>query len=312
MSERDVEIEAARLLLEQDESAAESPVADAAVRAAMEQMAQTAAALRAWRKSHESMPAPVIAPDASRDSGWHGDVVCRHAVSANAGHGDKQRRHATLIRRFASKGSVAAAAAVIVVGLAVGLLSRGSWGDSNRLAADLAWAGKTAPVAPADQSARMEFDTQGKGFGSEGAVGGAPAPGNMIGRPADSDGGPPGDSQPPELDAFVRQFAFAFRIPQQLPGGWEFERGRPISESRVQLIYRRGDQTLSVFVSPAGGGDLEFRGVQIGGRKMSTGRRGGLAIAFEGGQAEAKIWNDVARELRAKEDSPQRTQRTQR
>jgi len=110
----------------------------------------------------------------------------------------------------------------------------------------------------------------------------------------------------------VRQFAFAFRIPPQLPGGWEFERGRPISETQVQLIYRCGDQSLSVFVSPAGGGDLEFRNVDIGGRKMSAGRRSGLAMAFEGGQADAKIWNDIARELTAKEDSPQRTPRTQR
>ena len=28
--------------------------------------------------------------------GWHGDVVCRHAESADPGHGDKQRRHATV------------------------------------------------------------------------------------------------------------------------------------------------------------------------------------------------------------------------
>ena len=29
--------------------------------------------------------------------GWHGDVVCRHAIAAKHGHGDKQRRHATLL-----------------------------------------------------------------------------------------------------------------------------------------------------------------------------------------------------------------------
>ena len=28
--------------------------------------------------------------------GWHGDVVCRHVIPARIGHGDKQRRHATL------------------------------------------------------------------------------------------------------------------------------------------------------------------------------------------------------------------------
>jgi hypothetical protein len=282
MTDRDVEMEAARRLLEQDEAATASPVADAAVRAAMERMWRTAAALRAWRKSHESMPAPVIVPVASNVS-----------------------------RRWQFIGAAAAAAAIIVVGIAVGVLSRESRGDSNKLAADLAWAGKTAPVAPAGPFARMEFDTQGQGFGSEGGVAGAPgkmtgAPGILDGGPGSlgaapakggARGGPPDDSQPPELDAFIRQFAFAFRIPQQLPGGWEFERGRPISESRVQLIYRRGDQTLSAFVSPAGSGDLEFRGVDIGGRKMSAGRRGGLAIAFEGGQADPKIWNDIAKEL---------------
>jgi len=122
----------------------------------------------------------------------------------------------------------------------------------------------------------------------------------------------PGDSQPPEMEPFIRQFAFCFRIPQQLPGGWEFERGRPISESQTQLIYRFRDQSLSVFVSPVGGGDLEFRAVDIGGRKMIAGRRGGLAIAFEGGQADMKIWNAIARELTAKEYSPRRTQGTQR
>jgi hypothetical protein len=152
----------------------------------------------------------------------------------------------------------------------------------------------------------MEFDTQSKGFGGKAGVPGAPgnldaAPGSLGGVPVPGGarGGPPGDSQPPELDAFIRQFTFAFRIPQQLPGGWEFERGRPISESRVQLIYRCRDQSFSVFESPAGGGDLEFRGVDIGGRKMFAGRRGGLAIAFEGGQADPKIWNAIVGELAA-------------
>ncbi len=99
--------------------------------------------------------------------GWHGDVVCHHAISPGPEHGGKQRRHATLTRDFTGNAALAAGMAALVVAVAAVLwwpvyqrtclteemqqaCSRQQWQTLAELADQAARADKLDPQAAAD------------------------------------------------------------------------------------------------------------------------------------------------------------------
>jgi hypothetical protein len=134
-------------------------------------------------------------------------------------------------------------------------------------------------------------DGQPRAADRAGTRGGPPelAKGGLIDRAAA--GAPP--AQVP-AEAFVRQFDFRFGVPPELPGGWQFVRGRPVDSRRVQLIYEKEGRVVTASLSPTAKGDEPMHVLQVGGRTLAVGRRGGLAVAVEGGSAGAEIWQQVA------------------
>lgn len=79
---------------------------------------------------------------------------------------------------------------------------------------------------------------------------------------------------------FLAQFRFEFRIPQQLPGGWTFERATPIDEGRLRLRYRRaGDPALDLYLAEDSGPDGS-RAIMSPLGELRVDRRSGLALAI--------------------------------
>jgi hypothetical protein len=116
-------------------------------------------------------------------------------------------------------------------------------------------------------SARLEIDLAA-GQGGPGGIG---------------KGGPPDAA--PVLRDFAWQFAFAFRVPAQLPGGFVLERGRPRSPRAVRLTYTAGDRTLDVWLQASPGPDKPPRALAAprrSGPPLLAARRRGVAVAAAG------------------------------
>lgn len=125
--------------------------------------------------------------------------------------------------------------------------------------------------------------------GSKGSQveGGGPTIGAPVKKPqGGTDASDPGAPANPALDGFAKQFDFKFRVPEQLPGGFVFSRGKPIHSKAVQLVYTGPSQPLIVFLSPARAGDGERKGtvqaLTFGARKLLCIRSAGLCAGFQG------------------------------
>jgi hypothetical protein len=93
---------------------------------------------------------------------------------------------------------------------------------------------------------------------------------------------PPAPPVKPEVAAFARQFAFAFRVPDQLPGGYSLAAGTPAAADRLRLSYRLADAELAVFLARSKGPDTAFEPRAVHGRMLTAGRRRGVLLAFDG------------------------------
>jgi hypothetical protein len=164
------------------------------------------------------------------------------------------------------------AAAVLVVGL---IVWRTLLEEEEQDATG--WLFETAAVAPAsDGSARIELSDQGP---------------TRFGAPASA-----AEDDDPATRAFLDHVDLELSIPDTLPGGWQLSRARLLDPARVRLTYRRGDDTLSVFVWRWPGDTAAPRRFadETTGRSFVLVRIRDLGIAFEGGQAEQEIWNEAA------------------
>jgi len=116
--------------------------------------------------------------------------------------------------------------------------------------------------------------------GEGGMIGGAPDLGGGSGAP--KVGAPPrgragaGAAPPRDLAAFVRQFDFAFRLPETLPGGWKLASAFPCGKSHLNLTYAAGSRTLRVFLAASPGPDV----APAAGPSLVAARRGGVLVAF--------------------------------
>ncbi|MCW8132059.1 MAG: hypothetical protein KIS92_17055, partial [Planctomycetota bacterium] len=198
-------------------------------------------------------------------------------------------------------------------------------GGQEKAFSELAWIAQVPPAEPAPAGGSIRFEEPGQGRaggvgqgggvsdggstkggteggtegggGSIGAAGGpqgghAPAPGGPP-EPAPSFGGTPELPANPALEGFAKQFAFAFRIPETLPGGYEFLEGKPVNPRAVQLIYRRGQGRQIVFLSPASGEDAPVREARIGGRVLRCIRQHGLCAGFGGPMTDGEITQNL-------------------
>jgi hypothetical protein len=104
-------------------------------------------------------------------------------------------------------------------------------------------------------------------------------------RPTVGVGAPPGPGPEkeevfPALEAFARQFPFPVRAPARVLDGFVLERGRALGPDRAWLLYRRGTEPLSVFVSASEGRDFAPRAIDSP-RRLVARRKAGVLIAFD-------------------------------
>lgn len=193
---------------------------------------------------------------------------------------------------------------------------------------ELAWVAQLAPPEPTTKGGSIRFEepwqgrsggmggggvdggpkggTQGGSEGGTEGGGGGPmigAPGN----PAPGSGapvGPEGKSEfggapaaepasDPALMGFAKQFAFAFRIPERLPGGYEFVEGKPVNPRAVELVYRRGQSRQRIFLAPAAVPDAPVRETRIGGQTLRCIRLNGLCAGFSGPLTDEEVANNM-------------------
>lgn len=179
---------------------------------------------------------------------------------------------------------------------------------ADRTFTELDWIAALPPAEPPPAGGAIRFEEPGKGGmggasiggpdgGSEGGSGSIGAPGGGGKQGGLPDGGTPpiaeapAEALPPNpaLEGFAKQFAFAFCIPETLPGGYEFLEGKPVNPRAVQLIYRRGQGRMIVYLAPASGADTLVREARIGGRVLRCIRQHGLCAGFSGPMPDSEI-----------------------
>ena len=244
--------------------------ADPAVAPLVREMRQTLGALRLWQTGLESLPAPAM-PEVRRPP------VLRIGLAA-------------------------AAAVVLAVG-AGAIVRLAGRGRTPALQTELAWTAGPIESVPGLKELKVPVRAApplmvGAGGGPRGgATFGAPPPGARPAEGAPSTGGPrlgggqgakggalPPGAAPvkPEFAAFANQFAFAFRVPERLPGGCRLAAGTPVAADRLRLLYRLAEEELAVFLARSNGPDAAFGPLVVDGRTLTAGRRAGVLIAFDG------------------------------
>lgn len=98
-------------------------------------------------------------------------------------------------------------------------------------------------------------------------------------------------------ERFAAKFPFAFQVPPQLPGGWNISRGRAVAKDQVQLVYTRGSDLLTVFLTPSAGPDAALQPLGTINRDTLilrlAARKSGLAAAFRSETAADGIAGNV-------------------
>lgn len=152
-----------------------------------------------------------------------------------------------------------------------------------------------------------------------GAVAGPPGAmaGGKGGKPTSTGPTKPGESAagsaavlaggavaPRDLAAFARQFNFAFRVPETLPGGWRLAHAAPAGKARVLLSYTAGSRTMTVRLSASPGPKTTPAAVQVQGQSLVAARRGGVLVAFDREAVPESLWDEVVQSFAADSDSP--------
>ncbi|MBI5725476.1 MAG: hypothetical protein HZA50_16080 [Planctomycetes bacterium] len=295
-----------------------SRVSKPEIKKAVVEMRQTILALKNWRDAHGKLPQLALKPVARRIFLWRWVVVGAAAAAVLA---------VCLIglRWWNAPKAEAPQLAQTPGGKTPQTQpSPTQTIHTPELAREFAW---TAQVeAPPQRPLAKLLDsikTEEKLFGASSAGsqgrGGAPGedPGLMVGDPAKVGGGgipdpeqrpgvkggPGGQSdngsleEQSALESFATQFTFKFRVPPQLPGGWEFSHARAVGENKVQLIYGKGPARLSVFLMPSAGSDLSLQSSNIGSPETIiarlAARKSGLALVFQGPVTAADVGDKV-------------------
>ncbi len=142
--------------------------------------------------------------------------------------------------------------------------------------------GRQGVGAPGGRGGNIKGGAKG-GFGNQG--GGGSEGGVRDGGPT-LGGSPPKAKATPEnpaLRSFEEQFDLPFTLPEHLPGGFEFERGKPISATRVCIRYTAKKRVLWVYLAaPTSKPSSAVKRQRMGKRSLIMVRVAGLAVGFEG------------------------------
>ncbi len=228
---------------------------DQQARSLLEQMRQTADALSAWSESFEALPAPEL----------------------------PYRRRFPLLR-VASLGAAVVLVSVVLIFRspppedAVPKVTVREKSAEEKLSEELTLVREIAAGRLPERSEITSF-----------AAAPAPPPGAPGAPPPGAPGAPaaPGDAQlRKQLESFARQFAFQFRIPPRLEGGFEIAEGVLITREQAMLVYKSKDEKkeITVFLGKSAGPDTGFVKLQTGVHisLLLAARKSGIAIGFDG------------------------------
>ena len=140
---------------------------------------------------------------------------------------------------------------------------------------------------------------------SQGAPGGGPPKGTAKPGGVAPLGQPGETREEKEAKRFAGYFEFEFRAPLTVLESYKLLSGRAVSKKSLWLLYTKGEEKLTVFLSESGGEDTGFVKLELAGRALRAARKSGILIGFEGlpEETEAKtVTEQFLPEKKEKED----------